>query len=109
MTSTESNTVQLFWVPCPDEATARVIAQALVNEQLAGCCNILPRGSSIYRWEGEVTEDGECWLLIKTLPRLADAVEKRVDTLHPYSCPCILRLAPASANAGWYSWLDGSL
>lgn len=41
------------------------IATTLVEEQLAACVNRVPC-QSVYRWEGEIHEDDEIILLVKT-------------------------------------------
>ena len=50
-----------------DEARAREIAALLVERQLAACITILPAATSVYAWEGEIQEDAEHVLLIKSL------------------------------------------
>ncbi len=47
---------------------ARRIADALVEQRLAGCVQIVGPIESLYRWEGiiETATEWQCW--IKTLP-----------------------------------------
>lgn len=42
------------------------IAQALVEERLAACVNVVADCSSTYRWQGAVEQADETMLLIKT-------------------------------------------
>ena len=44
---------------CPDEATARTVAQTLVSERLAACVNRLPGVTSTYFWDGRLQDDPE--------------------------------------------------
>ena len=46
-------------------AQAAELARAIVQHRLAACVNTLP-SQSAYRWEGEVVEEPETLLLIKT-------------------------------------------
>ena len=48
------------------KAEAESIANALVEEKLAACVNILPGVTSIYKWENDMKADSELILLIKT-------------------------------------------
>jgi len=79
------------------EDEALRLARALVDENLAACVNILPRGRSVFRWEGKVDDAAETYLLIKsTEPRVA-ALKARIVELHSYDVPCI----------GVWPWMDG--
>jgi len=49
----------------PDSATSEKIANALVEQDLAACVNILPGVRSIYKWQGKMTAGDEQLLLIK--------------------------------------------
>ena len=60
------------------------IAQALVDERLAACVNILAPMTSIYRWRGAVERDTEQQLIIKTSSGRVAAVQARLAALHPY-------------------------
>jgi periplasmic divalent cation tolerance protein len=50
----------------PDRETGERIAQALVEQQLAACVNILAPCTSVYRWGGKVEQASETTLLVKT-------------------------------------------
>src|SRR5439155_988508 len=48
------------------EEDARRLVTALVGERLVACGTLLPRARSIYRWEGELTEEDEVLVVLKT-------------------------------------------
>ena len=50
----------------PDEAVAAELARGLVHERLAACVNVVPGLRSFYWWQGEVQDDAELLLIIKT-------------------------------------------
>ena len=72
------------------------IAQSLVQERLAACVTRTPVWST-YRWEGEVLEEEEHTLTIKTAEHSVAACKKRLLELHPYEVPEIL-VVPVDAE-----------
>ena len=84
---------------------ARKIANALVGEKLAACCNIIPAVESVYRWEGKVNTDAEVLMVIKTRKSLEKNVIGRVRELHSYSVPEIIFLPLRSGNPDYLKWL----
>ena len=92
-------------VTAPDRAVARRLARALVGERLAACANVVPGLRSIYRWKGEVRDDAEVLLLLKSRRSLLPRLGERVRALHPYSIPEVLALSVAAGNAPYLAWL----
>lgn len=101
----------LFYVPCPNKASAEKIARTLLEEKLIGCANIVPGMESHYWWEGKLETSSEHILLLKTLktPDAQKNIEKRVTELHPYDVPCVMSLPVAAINEPYLSWLAQSL
>ncbi|WP_221091271.1 divalent-cation tolerance protein CutA [Deinococcus aquaedulcis] len=85
------------------------LARILVNEHLAGCVNIVPGLQSVYRWHGEVAEDPESLLLIKTTGEQYPDLEARIKALHPYEVPEIIALQYDRALPEFQTWLLGAL
>lgn len=90
---------------CPDEATAARLARALVEERLAACVNRLPLTASTYRWQGQVVEEAEVLLLIKTASDRYPALAKRLQALHPYQVPEIIALPLCDGLPAYLQWL----
>lgn len=93
-------------VTCPDRATATRIAGALVDEELAACANLVDGVTSIYRWEGQVQEDAEVLLIIKTRRARFDALAERVTALHPYDVPEVIACDITAGNANYLKWIE---
>jgi periplasmic divalent cation tolerance protein len=91
----------------PDEAQR--IARALVEERLAACVNIIPGARSIYRWAGEIHEDQELVLLIKTTREYLSTLEERLKALHSANVPEILVIVPESGSRDYLLWMDECL
>ena len=90
---------------CPDTDTAERLAEALVEERLAACVNILPGLRSVYRWQAEVERADEVLLLIKTLPDRYPALQDRLRALHPYELPELLAVESASGLPEYLLWV----
>ncbi|NUN05489.1 MAG: divalent-cation tolerance protein CutA [Bdellovibrio sp.] len=101
----------LFYVPCPDKATAEKIAQTLLQEKIVGCANIIPGMESMYWWQGKLETSSEYILLLKAL-KTSDAqnrITNRVQELHPYEVPCVMTLPVLGINGSFKNWLEESL
>ena len=90
---------------CPDETVALDIARILVKEGLAGCVNRLAPVTSIYRWEGQICEQPEQLLIIKTIPAHYEALEMRLKALHPYEIPEIIAIPVVAGSSQYLAWL----
>lgn len=90
---------------CPDDATARRIAQALVEEGLAACVNVLPAVHSVYRWQGRVERADEALLLAKTTPPGFAALRDRIVALHPYELPEVVAVEIADGLPAYLDWI----
>ncbi|NOX90594.1 MAG: divalent-cation tolerance protein CutA [Calditrichaeota bacterium] len=88
-----------------DEAQAESIAQTLVEEKLAACCNIVPHLTSVYFWEGKIQKDSEVLLIIKTLSKVYALLEKRIKELHSYQVPEIIALDIKQGNSDYLKWI----
>jgi periplasmic divalent cation tolerance protein len=90
----------------PDEATAVKISRVLVTEKLAACCNIIPGLRSVFTWKGELCDEAECLLVIKTRAEIYERLEKRIQELHPYEVPEILALTVNRGLSNYLKWVD---
>lgn len=92
----------------PADADAGAFAQALVQDHLAACVNLLPLMESVFRWEGRIDRDTERQMLIKTSRARVPALWERVRALHPYDVPEFIVLPIVDGNAAYLKWLADS-
>ncbi len=95
-------------VTAGSEEEARAIAQALVQEKLAACVNFTPI-QSVYTWQGEIQQDQEWQLLIKTDLARFDQLAARIQALHSYDVPEIIALPIQQGAAAYLSWMTDCL
>ena len=86
------------------EADAQRLAQALVGEGLCACAQI-EAIHSVYRWQGELVQEPEWRLLLKTTAERYAPVEARLRALHPYALPAIYSLRPEQAWPAFAQWV----
>ncbi len=92
-----------------DEGSGRKLARRIVEEKLAACVQVLPKMTSFYMWKGEVQEDGEHLLLIKSLPEKYTEIEQLLLAEHTYETPEILAIETSYAAAGYLDWMTETL
>jgi periplasmic divalent cation tolerance protein len=100
-----ADSVFILMTTCPDTATADRLARALVDERLAACVTRLDGAHSTYRWQGEVTQDPEVQLLIKTTGDRLDAAIARVCALHPYELPECIAVETRAGLPAYLDWI----
>lgn len=88
---------------------ARQIGRTLVSEQLIACCNIIPGLTSLFGWQGTVTEAQEYLMMLKTAHRLLPEVEKRVSELHPYDVPEIISVGMQESSLPYLRWMQQTM
>jgi periplasmic divalent cation tolerance protein len=97
--------LRLVNVTCPDEATALAIGRLVVERRLAACANVVPGVRSIYRWMGEINEDSEVLLTLKTREDFVESLYTAIVANHPYQQPAIEVLALVGAGRGVAAWI----
>ena len=101
--------ITLIYITTENKAEAERIGQALVEEHLAACANIIDGMSSIYRWEGRLMQGNETVLIAKTIEAKVPALIQRVKALHSYDCPCIVALPITDGNEAFLNWVAGEV
>lgn len=88
---------------------AQNIAEALIQQRLAACVNIVPQITSVYRWKGEVCRDTEVLLVVKTDRQQFAELEQAVKQVHSYEVPEIIALPIEVGSQAYLTWVDESL
>uniref|UniRef100_A0A7C6E343 Divalent-cation tolerance protein CutA n=1 Tax=Thermus tengchongensis TaxID=1214928 RepID=A0A7C6E343_9DEIN len=96
---------EVVLITAPSEEVGRTLARALVEERLAACVNLVPGLTSVYRWQGEVVEDREVLLIVKTTTFAFPRLRERVLSLPPYTVPEIVALPIAEGHGPYLDWL----
>lgn len=97
--------VRIVLCTVPNEGVAETLARALLEERLAACVNILPGVRSMYRWQGEIEDDRELLLVIKTQADRYQQLEQRIRALHPYQVCEVLSFDVVEGSKPYVDWL----
>ena len=85
--------------------SAREIATILVEKREVACVNIIPGIHSIFRWEGEIAEEGEFLLIVKSSAEKFEEIRSTIRSLHNYQIPEIIALPITAGDADYLNWL----
>lgn len=100
-----SHKVLLVLTNLPDSASARRMAEALIENRAAACVNILAECNSVYRWQGKVDSSTEVPLLIKTTQDAYPRLEAIIRSNHPYELPEIIAVPVDNGFPGYLKWV----
>lgn len=102
MASPDTACVVLTTTPSKEEA--RQLAKALVQNRMAACVQLLPI-ESFYSWNGDIQNDDEVLLLIKTQRELYAPLEAFIKEVHSYQVPEIVQLPVEAGSDTYLRWI----
>ena len=91
------------------EAVLTKIANALVEQRIAACCQIGGPVASIYRWEGKVQSAEEFVCTIKTMSHRVEAVTAAIKSMHSYDEPEIVITPTIGVSQSYLKWIEESV
>jgi periplasmic divalent cation tolerance protein len=95
------------YITAPTKKEAKRIANVLVSEKLAACCNIF-KMDSVYWWKGKIEKTGEYGIFAKTKKSLVEKIIKRVKEIHSYSVSCIISFEIEKGSKDFLNWIEKS-
>ncbi len=95
----------VVYVTTADEKEANKVAHHLLKKRLVACANIFPI-TSLYWWKGEIQNDSEMVLIMKTQEKHKDQIISEVRSIHSYEVPCIEFLQILYGNPDYLKWIE---
>jgi periplasmic divalent cation tolerance protein len=102
-----SQSLSAVFITVGNQESATRLAKGMVESQLAACVNIIPGVISVYKWEGQMNEDQEVVLMVKTRSELVDELTQWVKENHSYSCPEVIALPVVGGNLAYFDFVLG--
>jgi periplasmic divalent cation tolerance protein len=90
---------------CGEAETAKLIAETLIEMRLAACVKMFPV-ASVYFWKGEIRNDNEIALFIKSKTELFDKIMSEIKEIHPYELPEIIQIPIITGLPEYFSWIE---
>ena len=103
------NDAMLVLSTASSEKEAMTIAQALVDQELAACVNVVPAIRSIYRWKGKIWNEVENLIFIKTTSSQLEDIKKTLKDLHSYELPEVLAVKIDDGEKNVLNWIGSSV
>lgn len=91
-------------VDCPTKANE--LAQLLLAKRLAACVQISSPVNSCYVWNGEVRQQQEYVLAVKTIQAAWPELVDLLSDAHPYDEPQMIALPIVEATATFATWVE---
>ncbi|MFZ0931319.1 MAG: divalent-cation tolerance protein CutA [Syntrophobacteraceae bacterium] len=98
--------ISIVLVTAGSAEEAATIGRTLVEEHLAACANIVPQIRSIYRWKGQIYDEQEFLIIIKTRAEQFEALQERVKKLHSYEVPEIISFPVKRGLREYLEWVE---
>lgn len=98
--------IALVYVTAKDKAEAQMIAKKLLAKRLIACANILGNSISIYEWNGQLCEESEVVMILKTKDELFGELKDEILSLHSYENPAIIKLSADDASEKFAAWVS---
>ena len=104
-----SSEALLVLTTCGSPEDANRLGKLLVEQRLAGCVNAVNNVTSTYRWQGQLQQDQETLLIIKTTQTRFAALEQAIRQHSSYELPEVVAIAVHAGSLPYLNWLRESV
>jgi|SRR3990167_167939 len=80
------------------------IGKGLLKARLIACYNLFPVESS-YWWKGEILNEKEILMILKTKESNFKKIEAYIKKLSGYEIPEVIAIRPTIVNTGYLDWI----
>jgi len=105
----ERNSPVIVSTTAQSEELLDQIALALLEKQLAACCQISGPITSKYRWEGKIEWSPEHSCTIKTTENHVAAIIETIGEMHTYDEPEIVVTPIVGGSSTYLQWIADSV
>jgi len=102
----------LVYTTWESEEQAKKAGEHLLKKRVCGCVNIFPNMTPMFFWppkENKLDGSKEVVMIVKTLKRKYEELEKEIYKIHTYDVPCIIAIPTYKVNKDYYEWIKGEI
>jgi periplasmic divalent cation tolerance protein len=89
----------------PNKKLAKDITKVIMKHRLAACVSQVENVRSTFSWDGEICEEKEILMMIKTRRTNYGKVKLVIEDMHSYSVPEIIALPIVDCSEDYLKWL----
>jgi len=97
--------IWLIYSTFKNRAEALSVAQTLLEKRLIACANVHDGVTSLYRWQGAITQEKEVALTAKTRKEKLQATMDEIRAVHSYELPCIVAYPVTEGLPEFLQWV----
>ena len=95
----------VIYCTVPNKKLAKSITKIIMRHKLAACVSMVDRVQSVFSWDGEICEEKEILMMIKTRRANYGKVKLVIEDMHTYSVPEIIALPIVDCSEDYLKWL----
>lgn len=95
----------VIYCTVPDKKIAKEITNILLKHKLAACVSRIDKVNSKFTWDGEVCEENEVLMIIKTRRANYGKIKLVIEDIHPYTVPEIIALPVVDCSEDYLKWI----
>lgn len=97
--------IVVIYCTVPSKKIAKNITKVLMKHKLAACVSMVDKVHSVFSWDGEICEEKEVLMMIKTRRANYGKVKLVIEDMHSYSVPEIIALPIVDCSEDYLKWL----
>ena len=95
----------VIYCTVPSKNLAKNITKVIMKHKLAACVSMIDNVKSTFSWDGEICEEKEVLMMIKTRRTNYGKIKLVIEDMHSYSVPEIIALPIVDCSEDYLKWL----
>ncbi len=95
----------VIYCTVPEKKIAKNITKILMKHKLAACVSMVENVRSVFSWDGEICEEKEILMMIKTRRSNYGKIKLVIEDVHSYTVPEIIALPIVDCSEDYLKWL----